>query len=149
MAPNMTRSISRLAALLSILLSTLAAPPLLADDERPPDVLLIISDDMTYHDLGCYGNRDVKTPNIDRLASEGMRFTRAYTATAMCSPTRQQLYTGVFPVRNGAYPNHSKVHPGTRSIVHHLQALGYRVGLNGKWHIGPADSFPFERIKNT
>ena len=111
-----------------------------------PNILLIIADDQTWSDSGCYGNRDVKTPNIDRLATEGMRFTRAFTATAMCAPTRQQLYTGIFPVRNGAYPNHSKVFPGTKSIVHHLKALGYRVGLCGKRHFGPPESFPFEAV---
>ncbi len=113
-----------------------------------PNILLIMSDDQTWRDNGCYGNGDVKTPNIDRLAAEGMRFTRAFTATAMCAPTRQQLYTGIFPVRNGAYPNHSRVYPGTKSIVHHLRALGYRVGLCGKKHFGPPDSFPFEFLNN-
>ncbi len=109
-----------------------------------PNVILMIADDLSWCDAGCYGGQDAKTPNIDKLATQGMRFTRAFTATAMCAPTRQQLYTGVFPVRNGAFPNHSKVKPGTRSIVHHLKALGYRVGLYGKKHFGPTDSFPFE-----
>jgi len=86
-----------------------------------PNILIVLADDMTWHDAGCYGNDQVRTPNMDRLAEEGMRFTRAFTATAMCSPTRQQLYTGLFPVRNGAYPNHSKVKPGVKSIVHYLR----------------------------
>jgi len=76
-----------------------------------PNVLLIIADDMCWRDCGCYGNKEVKTPNIDRLAADGMRFDAMFTATAMCAPTRQQLYTGIFPVRNGAYPNHSRVYP--------------------------------------
>ena len=109
-----------------------------------PNVLLIIADDMCWRDCGCYGNKEVKTPNIDRLAADGMRFDAMFTATAMCAPTRQQLYTGIFPVRNGAYPNHSRVYPGTKSVVHHLKALGYRVGLIGKTHFGPRESFPFE-----
>ena len=111
-----------------------------------PNIMLVIADDQTYLDSGAYGNKDVKTPNIDRLASQGMRFARCFTATAMCAPTRQQLYTGIFPVRNGAYPNHSRVKAGTKSIVHHLKALGYRVGLVGKTHFGPRESFPFEKI---
>ena len=127
-----------------------AGPRLLGAEIAPagkkPNVLLIISDDQTWRDNGCYGHPDVKTPNIDRLAAEGMRFTHCFTATAMCAPTRQQLYTGVFPVRNGAFPNHSKVYPGTKSVVHHLKALGYRVGLTGKTHFGPRDSFPFETV---
>lgn len=111
-----------------------------------PNIVLIIADDQTWHDSGCYGNDVVRTPNIDRLASEGMRFTNCFTATAMCAPTRQQLYTGVFPIRNGAYPNHSKVKPGTKSLVHDFQALGYRVGISGKRHVGPPASFPFDRV---
>ncbi len=65
---------------------------------RRPNVIIAMADDMSWHDCGCYGNSEVKTPNIDRLATQGMRFRAAFTATAMCSPTRQQLYTGVFPV---------------------------------------------------
>ncbi|MCH5375725.1 MAG: sulfatase, partial [Planctomycetes bacterium] len=105
-----------------------------------------MSDDQTWDLSGCYGNPDVKTPNIDKLASEGMRFTHCFTATAMCAPTRQQLYTGIFPIRNGAYPNHSQVKAGTKSIVHHFRKLGYRVGLSGKRHFGPPASFPFENL---
>ena len=115
---------------------------------KRPNVLLIIADDQTWRDNGCYGNPDVKTPHIDKLAAHGMRFTHCFTATAMCAPTRQQLYTGIFPVRNGAYPNHSRVYPGTKSIVHHLKALGYRVGLHGKRHFGPPESFPFENARD-
>lgn len=114
---------------------------------KKPNIVICIADDMGWRDAGCYGSPDVKTPNFDRVAAEGMRFDRAFTATAMCAPTRQQLYTGVFPVRNGAYPNHSNVREGARSMVHHFRALGYRVALAGKTHFGPAASFPFEKIK--
>ena len=110
-----------------------------------PNILIVIADDMACHACGAYGSKDVRTPNIDNLAGQGMTFDRAFTATAMCAPTRQQLYTGIFPVRNGAYPNHSRVRTGTRSIVHHMSALGYRVGLIGKTHFGPKGSFPFEK----
>ena len=111
-----------------------------------PNVVMIIADDQTWTDAGCYGNQIVKTPNIDLLASEGLRFDRAFTATAMCAPTRQQLYTGIFPVRNGAFPNHSKVKAGTKSLVHYYQEAGYSVGLCGKRHFGPPESFPFETV---
>ncbi len=124
-----------------LLLATLSTPASAA-----PNILLIMSDDQSYNDIGCYGSLNVKTPNIDKLASEGMRFTRCFTSTAMCSPTRQQLYTGIFPVRNGAYPNHSRVKPGTKSVVHYFRDAGYRVGLSGKGHIGPPESFPFEKL---
>ena len=110
-----------------------------------PNILLILADDLSWFDLGCYGSKDVRTPNIDKLAREGMTFSHAYTATAMCSPTRQQLYTGLFPVRSGAMANHSAVKPGTKSMVHHLSELGYQVSLSGKEHFGPPESFPFEK----
>ncbi len=114
--------------------------------ETPPNILVILGDDHNWYDIGCYGSEQAHTPNMDRLAEEGMRFTHAFTATAMCAPTRQQFYTGLFPVRSGAFPNHSQVKPGTRSVVHYLKDLGYRVGLAGKRHFGPADSFPFEMV---
>ncbi len=108
-----------------------------------PNMLLVIADDQTIRDAGCYGSPDVKTPNIDRLAAEGMKFMRAFTATAMCAPTRTQLYTGLYPIRSGAWPNHSGVFPHVKSLPHYLQALGYRVALAGKTHIKPRDNFPF------
>jgi uncharacterized sulfatase len=100
---------------------------------------------MAWHHCGPYGDMEIKTPNMDKLAAQGMTFDKAFTATAMCAPTRQQLYTGMFPVRNGGYPNHSRVKTGTKSMVHHLKELGYRVGLKGKTHFKPAESFPFAK----
>lgn len=109
-----------------------------------PNILLMLCDDLTWHDCEPYGNHQVRTPNLARLAREGMCFDGMFTATAMCAPTRQQLYTGMFPVRIGAYPNHSRVYDGVRSIPHHFGALGYRTGLTGKQHFGPPECFPFE-----
>ncbi len=109
-----------------------------------PNIVVMLADDQAWFDSGAYGNKDLQTPNMDRLATEGLRFTNAFTGTAMCSPTRQMLYTGLYPVRSGAYPNSSVVKEGTQSIAHYMQALGYRAGLSGKQHIGPASSFPWE-----
>ena len=111
-----------------------------------PNVLLIIADDLTWHKIEPFGSRQVRTPNLARLAREGMCFDSMFTATAMCAPTRQSLYTGMFPVRNGAYPNHSRTYDGVQSIPHHFGKLGYRSGLMGKEHFGPPASFPFEVI---
>ena len=113
---------------------------------QSPDILLIISDDHRWCDSGAYGNGDVHTPHLDRLAAEGMRFDNYYTPSPICAPGRMALYTGLFPVRNGGWPNHSQCYDGTRSIVHHLGALGYRVGLHGKSHVGPESVFPFEQV---
>ncbi|MCH8922439.1 MAG: sulfatase-like hydrolase/transferase [Planctomycetes bacterium] len=77
-----------------------------------PNFGFIIADDCTYHDLGCYGGQ-AHTPNIDRLAGEGMRFTHCFQAAPMCSPTRHNIYTGLYPVKSGAYPNHTFAKRGT------------------------------------
>ncbi len=108
-----------------------------------PNFLFIIADDCTYRDIGCYGGQ-AHTPNIDKLATEGMRFTQCFQAAPMCSPTRHNIYTGIYPVKSGAYPNHTFVKPGVKSVVHHLKPLGYRVALSGKRHIKPREAFPFE-----
>ena len=111
-----------------------------------PNILLVIGDDMTWSDCEPYGSPDVKTPNMARLAAEGVCFDAMFTGTAMCAPTRQQLYSGLHPVRSGAYPNHCWSYDGVRSLPHHLGALGYRVGLTGKRHFGPDECYPFETV---
>lgn len=115
-----------------------------ADDR--PNLLLFLADDLTFSDVACYGNPDVKTPFIDELASEGLRLTRCYNPAPACSPLRQSLYTGLYPVRNGAHPNHSRVYDHVRSLPHYLGALGYRTGIIGKRHEAPASAFPFEML---
>lgn len=112
-----------------------------------PNFVFILADDCTYNVLGCFGGKNVETPNIDRIAREGVRFTRAYAAMSMCAPFRAELYTGLYPVRNGVAWNHSKARPGTKSVCHHLGGLGYRVGLSGKKHASPPSVFPFEDVK--
>tara|TARA_Y100001934_G_scaffold259354_1_gene330533 strand:- start:6214 stop:7611 length:1398 start_codon:yes stop_codon:yes gene_type:complete len=111
---------------------------------KQPNVLLFMSDDLTWHDLGCYGNKEVRTPNIDALAQQGMRFEYCFNSAPMCAPTRMSLYTGIHPVRNGAHPNHSEVYPHIRSLPHYLKDLGYQVALLGKRHEMPESSFPFD-----
>ena len=114
-----------------------------AATQTTPNLLFIIADDCTFRDLGCYGGQ-AHTPNIDRLAGEGMRFTHCFQAAPMCSPTRHNIYTGLYPVKSGAYPNHTFAKDGTQSVVHYLKPLGYRVALSGKQHIAPKEIFPFE-----
>lgn len=111
-----------------------------------PNIVFIMADDLTYTDAGCYGGTQVKTPNLDRLASEGLRFTQCYSAVAMCSPARQMIYTGMFPVRNGAYPQRSRIHDGVKTLPVYMKALGYRVGIAGKQHYAPVDAYPFEIV---
>ncbi|MBK1877706.1 sulfatase family protein [Pelagicoccus mobilis] len=109
-----------------------------------PNILLFLADDCSWHDFGCYGNKDVYTPNIDSLAARGMRFEYCFNSAPMCAPTRMSLFTGIHPVRNGAHPNHSRVYDHIKSVPHYLRPLGYRVALIGKTHHAPAENFPFE-----
>ena len=107
------------------------------------NIIYIMADDCTFRDLGCYGGQAL-TPNIDHLATEGILFERCFQAAPMCSPTRHNIYTGLYPVKSGAYPNHTFVKEGTKSLSHYLRPLGYRVALSGKTHIAPRKNFEFE-----
>ena len=127
----------------SLVATTMLFAGAVAQAATNPNLVFIIADDCTFRDLGCYGGQ-AHTPNIDRLAGQGMRMTRCFQAAPMCSPTRHNIYTGLYPVRSGAYPNHTFAKSGTKSIVHYLKPLGYRVALSGKTHIGPQEVFPFE-----
>lgn len=113
---------------------------------QPPNILLLMADDMTYRDLGCYGSPDVATPHLDDLAAKGMRFRNCFNSTAMCAPSRMSLYTGIHPVRNGAWPNHSRVYEDVRSLPQHLEAAGYTTALLGKRHEAPLENFPFQHL---
>ncbi len=110
---------------------------------KSPNFLLIIADDCTCRDLGVYGGQ-AKTPHLDKLAREGMKFTRCFQAAPMCSPTRHCLYTGLYPVKSGAYPNHTMAYDWVKSIAQYLQASGYTAHLSGKTHIAPKSVFSFE-----
>ncbi|MEM1062801.1 MAG: sulfatase-like hydrolase/transferase [Planctomycetota bacterium] len=114
-----------------------------------PNFLVIVADDLTWSDLGYEGNTQVQTQNVDSLRSESLHLTRMFTAASMCSPFRQALYTGLFPVRSGAYPNDIRAYKGTKSLFTHLNAAGYRTALQEKRHVGPAESFPYEYIEDS
>jgi N-sulfoglucosamine sulfohydrolase len=114
--------------------------------ERRPNFLLIVADDLCWRDLGFTGNKEVKTPHLDRLAREGMELQNMYTPATTCSPSRHALYTGLYCVRAGAYPNHTRAYAGTRSMFTHFKKLGYRVALQGKQHVGPKATFPYEHV---
>tara|TARA_B100000900_G_C20591308_1_gene721718 strand:- start:845 stop:2227 length:1383 start_codon:yes stop_codon:yes gene_type:complete len=113
--------------------------------KNKPNFVFVLADDLSHFDVGCYGGQAI-TPMMDGLAKQGMRFTNCFQAAPTCSPTRHNLYTGQSPVKTGAYPNHTFVNPGTQSIAHYLEPLGYRVALSGKTHIKPRSAFPFEYL---
>ncbi len=108
-----------------------------------PNLVFMIADDCTYLDMEVYGGQ-ARTPTLNKLAGQGMKMTRCFQTAPMCSPTRHNIYTGIYPVKSGAWPNHTCVYDGTRSIAHYLKDAGYRVALSGKTHIKPRAAFPFE-----
>jgi N-sulfoglucosamine sulfohydrolase len=126
------------------------APASAQDRTKPKNVVLIIADDLGLQ-LGCYGDRVIRSPNIDRLAGMGVRFTRAYATVSSCSPSRASMFTGLFAHQNGMYglqhaPHSQQCHPWVQGIPNLLRQLGYVTGLIGKFHVGPDSSFQFDRL---
>jgi arylsulfatase A len=114
-----------------------AGAPTPAPDLGPPNVVLILADDLGWGDLGSYGNTLIKTPNIDRLAAEGVRFTSFYVPAPICAPSRAGLMTGRFPGRTGIRWNPpDRLNPNEIVVAHVLRARGYATGMVGKWHLG-------------
>lgn len=101
-----------------------------------PNIVIILADDLGYGDVSCYAATKIKTPNIDRLASEGMRFTDAHTAASVCSPSRYGLITGRSPWRLHKKGNGYSLEPGRMTLASLLKANGYHSAAIGKWHLG-------------
>jgi arylsulfatase A-like enzyme len=107
-----------------------------------PNVVIIFTDDQGYGDLGCFGSQTIRTPNIDRLAREGRKFTSFMVASPVCTPSRAALLTGCYPKRVGLhqhvlFPTSTKgLHPAEYTIADHLKSLGYATACFGKWHLG-------------
>ena len=113
---------------------------------RPPNIVLIVADDMGYADIGIHGSKDIPTPNIDALATAGVRFTDAYVTGPYCSPTRAGLLTGRYPQRFGHEFNLGPSGPfglplTETTIADRLREAGYRTALFGKWHLGAGERF--------
>ena len=114
-----------------------------AEPRSRPNIVIIVSDDQGKLDLGCYGNKFCTTPNLDALASEGMRMKGAFTPTAICTPSRSALLTGLYPHRSGAYGFRS-IDPGVQTLPELISRAGYRTGIIGKVHVSPLEQFPFD-----
>jgi N-sulfoglucosamine sulfohydrolase len=113
-----------------------------------PNIVMYLSDDHGIDFLGCYGNKDVKTPNIDALAKEGMLFTNMFAASPTCAPSRSVLWTGLYPAHNGCMRNHSSCRADITALPTYLRQLGYRVVLAHKFHAKPRkEVFSFEFIE--
>ncbi|MFM9147510.1 MAG: sulfatase-like hydrolase/transferase, partial [Verrucomicrobiota bacterium] len=106
-----------------------------------PNIVLIYADDIGWGDLGCYGAKVIPTPNLDRLAAQGVRFTAGYCTSATCTPSRYSLLTGEYAWRRqgtGVLPGDARmiIRPGRGTIASGLAGLGYATGVVGKWHLG-------------
>ncbi len=104
-------------------------------DANRPNILFFFTDQQRADTVGCYGNTLGLTPNLDAMASEGVRFEHAFTAQPVCGPARSTLQSGVYPTRTGCYRNGIPLPLDTRTIAHELRDSGYEVGYIGKWHL--------------
>ncbi|MFQ6098156.1 MAG: sulfatase-like hydrolase/transferase, partial [Armatimonadota bacterium] len=113
---------------------------------RRPNVVLILTDDQGYGDVGCHGNDKIRTPNLDRLCEESVEFTQFYVSP-VCSPTRASLMTGRYNYRTGVvdtYLGRSMMYPDEVTLAEMLGHVGYRTGIFGKWHLG--DNYPMRAM---
>ena len=130
----MRLSILILSCVLLVMPRAVAAP-------RLPNIVVILADDVGYGDLGCYGATKVKTPNLDRLAAEGLRFTDAHCTSGTCTPSRYSLMTGEYAWRKkgtGILPGDASliIDPGSPTLQALLTGKGYSTAAVGKWHLG-------------
>lgn len=140
----------RKATLLTLVLGLIyTLPPPVIAQRRPPNIVVIVTDDMGYADIGVHGCKDIPTPNIDALARSGIRFTNAYVSGPYCSPTRAGLLTGRYQQRFGHEFNLdvSDAHRdfglalSETTLADRLRAVGYHTAIFGKWHLGTAEQF--------
>jgi arylsulfatase A-like enzyme len=108
---------------------------------RKPNIVVMYADDLGFGDLNCYGASGIPTPNLDRLAARGVRFTQAYAAAATCTPSRYSLLTGCYPWRNERAAILSGdapliIEPGSSTVPSVLKQAGYTSAVVGKWHLG-------------
>jgi len=108
-----------------------------------PNLLFVFADQMRSHDMGCAGNGDVQTPNLDRLASEGLMFSNAFANCPVCTPSRATILTGLYPISHRAVANDLPLPTATTSIGMLARQAGYRTGYVGKWHL---DGVPRDRF---
>ncbi len=145
MSANGFRRFEQVGVLTIGILSLCAWSPMTAAAERLPNIVIIFADDLGYGDLGCYGHPTIRTPNLDGLAAEGIRFTQFYSAAPVCTPSRAALLTGRYPIRSGMtgqtkgvlFPGSTRGLPADElTIAAALKGKGYATACIGKWHLG-------------
>jgi arylsulfatase A-like enzyme len=165
------RSAVRIAVLFAAVLIPAQRSLLAADDDRRPNIVLILADDLGWRGVGCYGSTFYETPNIDRLATQGVRFTAAFSAASTCAPSRASIMSGQYTPKHrvlyvgpGDYqdrwkgrtgnlkrfrmiqPRGETVLPsGVQTLAENLKSSGYRTAMFGKWHLGNRENHPGNR----
>ena len=112
---------------------------------KQPNIIFYLADDQDVYDYGCYGNEKVNTTAVDRLAKEGMLFINAFTAQAICAPSRSQIFTGKYPLKNGCFANHTATKPNIESVTSRMKKMGYEVVLAGKSHVKPVSVYQWDK----
>ncbi|MDR6562064.1 arylsulfatase A-like enzyme [Arcicella sp. BE140] len=130
-------------SILTFFLSILSTSVLIAQNapSKKPNFVIIMADDLGYGDIGTFGAKDIRTPNIDKLATNGLKFTSFYSTSPVCSPSRFGLLTGRYPRRQGIdgvfFPESFNGIPKEElTIAEALKTKGYSTGIIGKWHLG-------------
>jgi arylsulfatase A-like enzyme len=127
--------------LLLIALLTFSLPLHAAEAPRKPNIIFILADDLGYGELGCYGQTKIKTPNLDRLAAQGLRFTQFYAGSTVCAPSRSVLMTGQHTGHTTVRGNKTvPLRPEDKTLAELLKDNGYATGLIGKWGLGEPDT---------
>ena len=112
--------------------------------DTSPNIVFILTDDLAYADLSSYGSEFITTPNIDKMANDGVKLTSYYAAQAVCSASRAAILTGCYPNRlgiSGAGPNSKRINPDELLLSEMLKNNDYKTGIFGKWHLGDAEKF--------
>ena len=122
----------------------------MSDSSKQNNILIVMADQLTAKALGCYGNSEVISPNIDHLAGQGVMFENAYTSSPLCTPARYAFMTGQNIARCGGYDNASYMPATMPTFAHYMRLMGYRTCLSGKMHfVGPDQLHGFEERLTT
>jgi N-acetylgalactosamine-6-sulfatase len=144
----------KLSILIGLIGCTATTRAIIVDKNKQPNIIFVFVDDMGFGDLACYGNKAIKTPNLDKMASDGVLFTNFTTSSPVCSPSGAAIMTGQYPVRhqihyalsqdkhNQDYKMPNYLDPKAEMLPRLLQSGGYFTGHFGKWHLGKTKDSP-------